>query len=43
MILQGTESLGTRPDTVRASREKMWMRRLHTIQPHGLNIQQGND
>ena len=43
MILQGIESLGTRPDTVRASREKMWMRRLRTTQPHGLNIQEGND
>ena len=31
MILQGIESLGTRPDTVRASREKMWMRRLRTM------------
>ena len=30
MILQGIESLGNRPDTVRASREKMWMRRLCT-------------
>ena len=43
MILQGIESLGTRPDTVRASREKMWMRCLRTIQPHGLNIQEGNN
>ena len=43
MILQGIESLGTRPDTVRASREKMWMRRLRTIQPHGLNIQEESD
>ena len=43
MILQGIESLGTRPDTVRPSREKMWMKRLRTIQPHGLNIQEGND
>ncbi|XP_072169503.1 uncharacterized protein [Diadema setosum] len=34
MTLQGIESLGTRPDTVRTSREKLWMRRLHTIQPH---------
>ena len=40
MILQGIESLGTRPDTVHASREKMWMRRLRTIEPHGLNIQE---
>ena len=36
MILQGIESLGTRLDTDRASREKMWMRRLRTIQPHDL-------
>ena len=43
MILQGIESLGTRPDTVRDSREKMWMRRLRTTKPHGLNIQEGND
>ena len=42
MILQGIESLGTRLDTDRASREKMWMRRLRT-QPHGLNIQEGKD
>ena len=42
MILQGIESLGTRPVTVRASREKMWMRRLRTIQPQGLNIQEEN-
>ncbi|XP_072178703.1 synaptic vesicular amine transporter-like [Diadema setosum] len=34
MTLQGIESLGTRPDTVRTSREKLWMRRLHTIQLH---------
>ena len=43
MILQGIESLGNRPDTVRASRERFWMRLLHSIQPHGLNIQEGND
>ena len=43
MILQGIESLGTRPDNVRMSREKVWMRRLLTIQPRGLNIQEGND
>ncbi|XP_041453719.1 uncharacterized protein LOC121406911 [Lytechinus variegatus] len=43
MMLQGIESLGTRPDSVRTSREKLWMRRLRTIQPHGLNIQEGND
>ena len=43
MILQGIESLGNRSDTVRASREKFWMKRLRTIQPHGLNIQEGND
>ncbi|XP_041472561.1 uncharacterized protein LOC121421826 [Lytechinus variegatus] len=43
MMLQGIESLGTRPDSVRTSREKFWMRRLRTIQPHGLNIQEGND
>ena len=41
MILQGIESLGNRPDTVRASRERFWMRLLHSIQPHGLNIQEG--
>ena len=43
MMLQGIESLGTRPDSVRASREKYWMRQLRTIKPHGLNIQEGND
>ena len=42
MILQGIESLGTRPDTVRASREKMWMTRLRTIQPHGLKKETTN-
>ena len=43
MISQGIESLDTRPDTVRTSREKMWMRRLRTVQPHGLNIQEGSN
>ncbi len=43
MILQGIESLGHRKDSVRFSREKVWMNRLRTIQPHGLNIQLGND
>jgi hypothetical protein len=43
MILQGIESLGSRSDTVRASREKIWMKRLGTTQPLGLNIQEGND
>ena len=43
MMLQGIEALGTRPDSVRASREKYWMRQLRTIKPHGLNIQEGND
>ena len=32
MILQGIDSLGA-----------MWMRRLHTIHPHGINIQEGTD
>ena len=26
-----------------SSREKMWMKRLRTMQPRGLNIQEGND
>ena len=49
MILQGIESLGNRYGTyriwyiVRLSREKLWMKRLLTIQPHGLNVQEGND
>ena len=43
MILQGNECLGTGPDTVCVSREKTWMRRLRSIQPHGLNIQEEND
>ena len=43
MNLQGIESLGHRKDLVRLSREKVWMKRLRTIQPHGLNIQEGND
>ena len=43
MILQGIEALGNHRETVRLSREKLWIRRLQTIQPHGLNIQEGND
>ena len=43
MILQGIESLGNRPDTLRSSREKYWIRRLCTIHPRGLNIQEGSD
>ena len=43
MILQGIESVGTRQDRVLANRETMSMRRLRTIQPDGLNIQEGND
>ena len=42
MVLQGIESLGDRSDAVRFSREKLWIKRLRTIQPHGLNIQEGN-
>ncbi len=41
MILQGFEALGNHK-IVRMSREKLWIRRLQTIQPHGLNIQEGN-
>ncbi|PIK36940.1 hypothetical protein BSL78_26226 [Apostichopus japonicus] len=43
MSLQGIESLGSRPDLVRISRERLWMQRLRTIQPYGLNIQEGHD
>ena len=43
MTLQGIESLAHRKDSVRLSREKVWMKRLRTVEPHGLNIQQGND
>ena len=43
MSVLGIESLGHRNNAVRLSREKMWMKRLRTIQPHGLNIQEGND
>ncbi|PIK54128.1 hypothetical protein BSL78_08969 [Apostichopus japonicus] len=43
MSLQGIESLGSRPDLVRISRERLWMQRLRDIQPHGLNIQEGHD
>ncbi len=43
MILQGIEALGNHREIVRLSREKLWIRRLQTIQPHGLNIQEGND
>ena len=43
MILQGIEALGNHRETVRLSREKLWIRRLQTIQPPGLNIQEGNN
>ena len=39
--LQGIEALGNHRETVHLSREKFWIRRLQTIQPHGLNIQEG--
>ena len=46
-ILQGSDSWGAcykyRRESVRLSREKMWIRRAHTIHPHGLNTQEGND
>ena len=37
MILQGIEALANRRESVRFSREKMWIRHVHTIHPHGLN------
>ena len=43
VILQGIEALANRRESVRLSREKMWIKRVHTIHPHGLNIQEGND
>ena len=43
MLLGHRNSIGTRPDSVRTSREKYWMRQFRTIKPHGLNIQEGND
>ena len=43
MILQGIEALANHRESVRLSREKMWIKRVHTIHPHGLNIQEGND
>ena len=43
MILQGIEALANRRESVRLSREKMWIRRVHTIHPHGLNVQERND
>ena len=43
MVLQGIEALANRRESVRLSREKMWIKRVHTIHPHGLNIQEGND
>ena len=43
MILQGIEALANRRESVRLSREKMWIKLVHTIHPHGLNIQEGND
>ncbi len=38
MILQGIEALGNHREIVCLSREKLWIRRLQTIRPHGLNI-----
>ena len=37
MILQGIEALANGPsqESVRLSREKMWIKRVHTIHPHG--------
>ena len=43
MTLQGIEPLAHCKDSVWLSREKVWMRHLRTVKPHGLNIQQGND
>ena len=43
MILQGIEALANLRESVRLNREKMWIRRVHIIHPHGLNIQEGND
>ena len=43
MILRGIEALANRRESVRLSREKMWIRRVHTIRPHGLNINEGKD
>ena len=43
MTLQGIESLAHHKDSVRLSREKVWMKLLQTVEPHGLNIQLGND
>ena len=42
MILQGIEALANRRESVRLSRENMWIKRVHTIHPDGLNIQEGN-
>ena len=42
-ILQGIDALANRRESVRLSREKMWIKHVHTIHPHGLNIQEGND
>ena len=35
--------LANRKESVCLSREKMWIRHVHTIHPHGLNIQEGTD
>ena len=43
MTLQGIEPLAHCKDSVWLSREKVWMKRLRTVKPHGLNIHQGND
>ena len=40
MILQGIEALANHRESVRLSREKMWIRCVHTIHPHGLNKQE---
>ena len=43
MILQGIEALANRRESARLAKEKMWIRCVHTIHPHGLNIQEGNN
>ena len=43
MSLQVIESPGNHRDTVCLTREKLCIKWLQTIQPHGLKIQEGND
>ena len=43
MILQGIEALANRRESVRLSREKMWIKRVHTIDPHAWSQHSGRE